>query len=63
LLSVLLCTLLLLTPWHWCVVSLALFLTGTEIRIHTEERLLSSRFPVEFAEYRHRVPAYLPFVR
>jgi len=62
LLAVLVCTLLLLTPWQWCVVSLALFLAGTEIRIRAEERLLASRFP-EFGEYRRSVPAYLPFVR
>jgi protein-S-isoprenylcysteine O-methyltransferase Ste14 len=63
LLSALLCTLLLLTPWRWCIVSLALFLLGTEIRIHTEERLLASRFPDEFPDYRRQVPAYLPFLR
>jgi protein-S-isoprenylcysteine O-methyltransferase Ste14 len=63
LLSALLCTLLLLTPWQWCVVSLALFLVGTEIRIRTEERLLASRFPEDFPEYRRHVPAYLPFLR
>jgi protein-S-isoprenylcysteine O-methyltransferase Ste14 len=63
LLSALLCTLLLLTPWQWCIVSLALFLLGTEIRIRTEERLLASRFPEEFLEYRRHVPAYLPFLR
>jgi len=63
LLSILLCTLLLLTPWLWCIVSLALFLAGTEIRVHTEDRLLASRFPEDFRQYRHKVPAYLPFVR
>jgi len=62
LLAALICTLLLLTPWRWCVVSLALFLAGTEIRVRTEERLLAARFP-EFPEYRRSVPAYLPFVR
>jgi protein-S-isoprenylcysteine O-methyltransferase Ste14 len=63
LLCALLCTLLLLTPWQWCVLSLALFLTGTEIRVRTEDRLLESRFPDEFGEYRRHVPAYLPFLR
>jgi protein-S-isoprenylcysteine O-methyltransferase Ste14 len=63
LLSALLCTLLLLTPWQWWVVSLALFLFGTEIRVSAEERLLASRFPQEFPEYRRHVPAYLPFLR
>jgi protein-S-isoprenylcysteine O-methyltransferase Ste14 len=63
LLAALVCTLLLLTPWQWCVVSLAVFLLGTEIRIRNEERLLASRFPEEFRDYRRHVPAYLPFLR
>ncbi len=63
LLSALLCTLLVLTPWQWCLVSLALFLTGTEIRVRTEDRLLESRFPREFREYSREVPAYVPFLR
>jgi protein-S-isoprenylcysteine O-methyltransferase Ste14 len=62
-LCVLLCTLLLLTPWQWWLVSLALYVAGTEIRVHTEDRLLASRFPDEFREYRKKVSAYLPFVR
>jgi len=63
LLAALLCTLLVLTPWQWCVVSLALFLAGTEIRIRTEEHLLASRFPDDFRDYRLKVYAYVPFVR
>jgi len=49
-------------PWP-AVISLALFLAGTEIRVGAEDRLLASRFPKEFAQYRRRVPAYIPFVR
>jgi protein-S-isoprenylcysteine O-methyltransferase Ste14 len=63
LLAMLLSTLLLLTPWQWALVSLAAFLTGTEIRVRTEDRLLESRFREVFREYRNKVPAYLPFVR
>jgi len=63
LLALLLCTLLLLTPWRWALVSLAVFLAGTEIRVRTEDRLLASRFQDVFREYRNKVPAYLPFVR
>jgi protein-S-isoprenylcysteine O-methyltransferase Ste14 len=44
-------------------VSLALFLAGTEIRVRTEDRLLASRFPDAFRDYRRKVPAYLPFLR
>src|ERR1035441_5930664 len=36
-LAILLSTLLLLTPWRWIVVSLALFVAGTEIRVHVED--------------------------
>jgi protein-S-isoprenylcysteine O-methyltransferase Ste14 len=59
----LICTLLLLTPWQWCAVSLAVFLAGTEIRVRTEDRLLESRFQEVFRKYQRNVPAYLPFVR
>jgi protein-S-isoprenylcysteine O-methyltransferase Ste14 len=63
LLAMLLCTLLLLTPWPWALVSLALFIAGTEIRVYTEDRLLESRFGQAFRDYRRSVPAYVPFVR
>ena len=63
LLAILLCTLFLLTPWKWVVISLVLFIAGTEIRVRTEDRLLASRFGGAFEEYRSRVPAYIPFVR
>ena len=63
LLGMLFATIMLATPWEWALVSLALFICGTEIRVRTEDRLLSSRFPEAFEEYRRKVPAYLPFVR
>jgi protein-S-isoprenylcysteine O-methyltransferase Ste14 len=63
LLAVLLSTLLLLTRWQWAVVSLALYVAGTEIRVHTEDRLLESRFQDVFRQYRRCVPAYVPFLR
>lgn len=63
LLSLLLATLLMLTPWEWIAVSLALFVAGTEIRVRAEDRLLASRFGAQFDDYRARVSAYLPFVR
>jgi protein-S-isoprenylcysteine O-methyltransferase Ste14 len=63
LLAILLVSLLLLTPWPWALLALALFVAGTEIRVHTEDNLLASRFGERFFTYRNRVPAYLPFVR
>lgn len=63
LLAMLLATQLAITRWPWMLVSLAIFVTGTEIRVHSEDGLLESRFGNAFREYRRRVPAYLPFVR
>src|SRR5260370_15786992 len=37
LLAILLSTLCLLSPWQWALASLALFVSGTEIRIHPED--------------------------
>jgi len=61
-LAILLSTILLLTPgggrrcrccYSW----------WDRDRVRTEDKLLASRFGPEFAEYRKKVPAYLPFVR
>lgn len=62
-LAILLSTLLLLTRWKWVAISLALFAAGTEIRVHVEDGLLSSRFGQDFEDYRRQVRAYVPFVR
>ena len=61
--AMLICTILLLTPWEWAFLPLALFVIGTEIRVRSEDRLLESRFGDEFREYRRHVRAYVPFVR
>jgi protein-S-isoprenylcysteine O-methyltransferase Ste14 len=62
-LSITIATGLLLTRWPWLAISLVLFIAGTEIRAHAEDQLLASRFGAGFAEYKKKVPAYLPFVR
>jgi protein-S-isoprenylcysteine O-methyltransferase Ste14 len=54
---------LLFARWPMLLLGVALYIAGTEIRIHAEEGLLRSRFGAEFEEYRRRVPAYLPFLR
>jgi protein-S-isoprenylcysteine O-methyltransferase Ste14 len=51
-----------ITPWQLFIPSLLLFILGTEIRVRTEEMLLSGRFGEEFRNYKYRVPAYLPFL-
>jgi len=63
LMAMLVSTCLLLTRWRWAFLALAIFIAGTEIRVRSEDKLLASRFPEEFAAYRRRVPAYVPFVR
>ncbi|MGA2739832.1 MAG: isoprenylcysteine carboxylmethyltransferase family protein [Bryobacteraceae bacterium] len=54
---------LLFARWPVLLLSVALYIAGTEIRIHAEEGLLRARFGAEFEEYRKSVPAYLPFLR
>jgi protein-S-isoprenylcysteine O-methyltransferase Ste14 len=51
------------TPWQWALVSVALFIAGTEIRVRTEDGLLRGRFGARFEEYRRSVKAYIPYVR
>src|SRR5579871_1433763 len=62
-LGMLACSLLVLTPWPWALLSVAIFVVGTEIRVHIEDRLLESRFGQAFQEYRSAVRAYVPYVR
>ncbi len=54
---------LLFARWPLLLLSIVLYIAGTEIRIHAEEGLLRQRFGEEFEEYRRQVPAYLPFLR
>lgn len=54
---------LLLTLWPWFAVAIAIHIAGTEIRVRTEDKLLSSRFGEEFRKYQRSVRAYVPLVR
>jgi protein-S-isoprenylcysteine O-methyltransferase Ste14 len=51
-----------IAPWPLFLVSLILFVVGTEIRVRTEENLLALQFGEEFQEYKRAVPAYIPFL-
>jgi protein-S-isoprenylcysteine O-methyltransferase Ste14 len=53
----------LFTPIPVLLLSLVVFISGTEIRVRIEDKLLASRFGERFQEYQRRVPAYIPFVR
>lgn len=63
LLAMMLATIVLLASWPRTLISLAIFIVGTEIRVRCEDGLLASRFGAQFSEYRKKVPAYLPFLR
>lgn len=62
-LSLLLATGVLITPWWLLLPSVVLFIVGTEVRVRIEDRLLAQRFGERFREYRRAVPAYIPFMR
>jgi protein-S-isoprenylcysteine O-methyltransferase Ste14 len=51
------------TPWWLLFISVAVFIAGTEIRVHVEDSLLSSRFGDGFHTYKQNVPAYIPLLR
>jgi protein-S-isoprenylcysteine O-methyltransferase Ste14 len=53
---------LVITGWKVFLVSLVVFVVGTEIRVRTEEKLLASHFGEEFQKYKKSVPAYVPFL-
>ena len=54
---------LLLGKLPWWPIAIALFLTGIEIRIHAEDRLLRERFGSRFEGWKSKVPAYVPLLR
>jgi protein-S-isoprenylcysteine O-methyltransferase Ste14 len=49
--------------WPMWPIALVLFLIGMEIRVRVEDKLLERRFGARFEEWRHKTPAYLPFIR
>jgi protein-S-isoprenylcysteine O-methyltransferase Ste14 len=51
------------TWWPMFAAGLVFFLIGTEMRIHSEERVLAEHFQDSFIAYRARVRGYIPFVR
>ena len=49
---------------HWLALAAAvvMFLAGTKVRIHLEEKLLANAFGEQFEEWRSRVPELIPTV-
>ena len=54
---------LMVTPLPMLLLSVAVFMFGTEIRVRIEDRLLAARFGDRFQQYKSRVAAYVPFVK
>lgn len=54
---------LIFAKWPVLLLASALYIAGTEIRIHSEEGLLRARFQKDFEDYKRSVPAYIPFLR
>ena len=63
LLGMLAATALLITAGWSVVAGVLVFITGTEIRIRAEERILGAHFPETFPAYRSRTLAWLPLLR
>jgi protein-S-isoprenylcysteine O-methyltransferase Ste14 len=53
----------LFAPWWLFVPAVLFFIAGTEVRVHIEEKLLGAQFGEQFAQFKRRVPAYIPFLR
>jgi protein-S-isoprenylcysteine O-methyltransferase Ste14 len=60
---VLLATGIVISPVELLLVSIAVFIAGTFIRMRIEDHLLAAQFGAEFVEYQRRVPGFLPFIK
>jgi protein-S-isoprenylcysteine O-methyltransferase Ste14 len=63
LLCVLFGTGVMITPGWLLLLSVLVFVTGTEIRVRIEDRLLTSAFGDRFRDYQRSVASYVPFLR
>ncbi|MBX3281223.1 MAG: isoprenylcysteine carboxylmethyltransferase family protein [Acidobacteria bacterium] len=61
--AMMLATALVMSHWIALVAGACTFLLGTRIRTSSEDRLLSEAFGEEFAAWKARVPALIPFAK
>jgi protein-S-isoprenylcysteine O-methyltransferase Ste14 len=52
-----------ITPLPLFLLSVVLFVIGTEIRVRIEDGLLAARFGEKFLDYQREVPAYVPLLK
>ncbi|CAN5322891.1 protein-S-isoprenylcysteine O-methyltransferase [soil metagenome] len=62
-LGMLVATGLVVSHWLALCTAIVIFLAGTKIRIHLEEKLLAEAFGEKFAAWRSAVPGLIPFTR
>jgi protein-S-isoprenylcysteine O-methyltransferase Ste14 len=60
--GILVATGLAVSRWQALVAGVVLFLTGSDLRIRSEEKLLRPAFGEKFDDYARRVPAFFPRV-
>ena len=62
-LGMLIATAFVLSHWLVTIIAVGIFLIGTKIRTHSEEKLLHEAFPIEYKNYSAQVSGFVPFVR
>jgi protein-S-isoprenylcysteine O-methyltransferase Ste14 len=60
--GMLLATGLAISHWIGLIIGVIVFVIGTAIRIHSEEKLLREMFGEQFEAYARKVPAVVPFL-
>ena len=60
--GMLLATGLAISHWIGLLIAIIVFVIGTAIRVHSEEKLLREAFGKEFEAYARNVPAVVPFL-
>jgi protein-S-isoprenylcysteine O-methyltransferase Ste14 len=58
----LLATGLAISHWIGLIIGVIVFVFGTAVRVHSEEKLLREMFGEQFEAYANKVPAVVPFL-
>jgi protein-S-isoprenylcysteine O-methyltransferase Ste14 len=60
--GMLLATALAISHWIGLIIGVMVFVIGTAVRVHSEEKLLREMFGEQFEAYARKVPAVVPFL-